>query len=319
MEKQAKLRHGNKKPMSSSTLGYLLIFIAGAIWGTGGTLVTYMTRMGASPAMTSFTAHFIAVIGLGLLILFTKGPKGFKITKRGLIFTIIMGIVTKAVFKLAYDSSVATVGASTGVVLLYTAPIFVAIMSVIFLKEKLRLNNYIALGLNLLGVVLMVTLGNFTSLNINPVGVFLGILAGFLHGLNTILAKFAGNDDDPLTKAFYMMLSSSAVLIFVAQPWSAANVALLTSGEFIFWALISGIVTGALGNFVYLKGLSMDVDASKAPVISSVEVIVATFMGVLILSEPMNWVGIVGMLIMIFSIYLMNKKPTAVETAEEVI
>lgn len=286
-----------------------MIFLAGIGWGTGGTWVTQMSKMGASSFLTGFTAHFFALPFLGTAILITKGWKGFKLTKRGLLFAVIMGMFTKGIFKMAYDTTVASVGVSTGAVLLYTAPVFVAVMSMLVFKEKLYANNFLALGMNLVGVFLMVTLGNLANFNVSPLGIAVGFLAAFLHASNTIMAKISGGSEDPLTMAFYMLVFSTILQGLISKPWTPTNLALLTDSTFLFWAVINAFITGTVCNLLYLKGLSTNVDASKAPIISSVEVIVATLMGVYIFSESMNFVGLVGMGLMLASIYLMNQEP----------
>lgn len=222
---------------------------------------------------------------------------------------------------MAYDTTISTIGVSTGAVLLYTAPVFVAILSMLVFREKLYRNNYIALAMNLIGVFLMVTLGNFSSLNIAPLGLLLGLISAFLHASNTIMAKISGSADDSLTMAFYVLVFSTITQGIFAQPWTDTNMALLTSGSFLFWAIINALITGALANLFYLKGLSTNIDASKAPIISSVEVIVASLMGVILFGEGMNWVGLLGIGLMLGSIYLMNMKPKELiggELSEEV-
>lgn len=297
------------KKLNNANLGYLLIFLAGAGWGTGGIWITNLNRLGATSLMTGFVGHFFALPFLALAIFATLGPKGFKISKRGLLFAAIMGIITKGAFKMAYDTSVSTVGMSTAAVVLYTSPVFVAILSMLVFKEKLKANNYLALAMNLIGVFLMVTLGNIWNLNINPLGIALGVTAAFLHASNTIMAKLAGDTDDSLTMTFYMLLFSTLLQGTFAQPWTSANLALFTDSEFLFWAVMNAFVTGALANLLYLKGMSTNIDASKAPVISSVEVIVASLLGVVLFSEPMNWIGLIGIGLMLASIYLMNREP----------
>lgn len=226
--------------------------------GTGGVWVTQMGELGASSLMAGFTGHLFALPVLALAILVTSGVKGFKISKRGLPFAVIMGVVTKGFFKMAYDTTIATIGLSTGAVLLYTSPVFVAIMSMIVLKEKLYTNNYLALAMNLIGVFLMVTLGNFANFNVAPIGIMFGLLSAFLHASNTIMAKLSGDSEDALTMAFYMLVFSSITQGIFAQPWTTTNIALLTSGQFLFWALINALITGAFSNLLYLKGMSMN-------------------------------------------------------------
>ena len=50
----------------------------------------------------------------------------------------------------------------------------------------------------------------------------------------------------------------------------------------------------------------MNVEASKATIIASVEVVVATLTGILLLSEKIGFVGFFGIAIMLISIVLMN-------------
>lgn len=270
-----------------------------------------MTALGASSFMTGFVGHFFAFPMLAIALLATRGSEGFQISRRGLIASMIMGIVTKGFFKMAYDTSIAVAGVSTAAVLLYTSPVFVAVMSRFVFKEHLAKHQFLALAMNLVGVFLMVTLGDISNLNIQPIGILLGLTAAFLHASNTIMAKFAGGSDDPLTMTFYMLLFSAITQSFVAQPLSAHNLALFASGEFLLFAFVNALVTGALANLLYLKGMSMGVEASKAPVLSSVEVVVATLSGVLLFSEAMNWIGIVGIVLMVLSIYLMNRPTKA--------
>lgn len=291
----------------SAMRGYIMIFIAGVLWGTTGFFVTKMTNLGAPAYLTAFTGHFFTLLPLLLFIILTKGVHALKISKRTLIFAIIMGVVTKGFFKLAYDSAIAIVGVSMAAVLLYTGPIFVAIMSVLILKEKLYLNNYIALFLNIIGVFLMVSGGNLSSLNISLLGLGLGILAAFLNASNTIVGKISSLDDvDPIVMTFYILIFSSITLGLVAQPWEGENLAFLKNGEFLFWAIINAITTGGVANLLYLWGLAYPIDVSKAPIFSSVEVIVSTLLGVFVFDESINNIGIIGIAIMLASIVIMN-------------
>lgn len=297
-------------------IGYLLIFMTGIGWGTSGYFVTQMAKMGASSFLTGFTGHFFAIFPLLLVILLTRGLAGLKISRRGLVFTLIMGIITKAFFKLAYDTTIAMIGVSSSAVLLYTAPVWVAMMSSVFFKERLRASHYLALVMNLVGVFLMVTLGDISSLNVASLGILFGLTAAWLHALNTVLAKVATSGDDPLTTTFYMLAVSAAVLALVAQPWKAENMVFLTNRTFLFWALANAFITGALSNLLYLMGLATPIDASKAPVISSVEVIVASLLGVALFNEPMNWIGVLGIALMLVSIVVINQAPDTDNQAE---
>ena len=154
-------------------------------------------------------------------------------------------------------------------------------MSMIFFKEKLRGHQHLAVLLNLVGCVLMVTGGNFSELNISGLGLTLGATAGFLYGLNTILGKVATSGDDSETMTFYMLLFSAITMAIFAKPWQHLD--LFTNSSFLFWTILNSVLTGLMANLLYLKGLSMNVEASKATIITSGEVVVATLSGVLLL------------------------------------
>lgn len=53
----------------------------------------------------------------------------------------------------------------------------------------------------------------------------------------------------------------------------------------------------------------MNVDAWKATIITSAEVVIATLTGVFLLKEEINLIGYFGIAIMLISIHLMNINP----------
>jgi len=260
--------------------------------------------MGASSLMTAFTGHFLALPPLLLYILAKKGTAGLKISKKGLLYSILLGVLTKGIFKLSLDTSMTLVGVATSTILMYLAPVWTAIMAMIFFKEKLRGYQKFALVLNLIGCVLMVTGGNFTKLNISGLGLALGLAAGFLYGLSTILGKVGTSEDDSMTMAFYMFLFSSITTAIFAKPWE--HIGLFSKGKFLLWALAGAGLSGTLANVLFFKGLSMGIDASKTTIVASIEVVVATVAGVFLLNEQINLVGYIGIVIMLASIVLMN-------------
>ena len=220
------------------------------------------------------------------------------------MYSALLGVLTKGIFKLALDTSMNLVGVATATILMYLAPVWTAIMAIIFFKEKLRGYQYIALLLNISGCVLMVTGGNFTEINISTLGLTLGLIAGFLYALSTILGKVATSGDDPVTMACYMLLFSSITTAIFARPWEHLH--LFTNKSFMFWAIPGGFLSGTLANILFLTGLSKGIDASKTTIIASIEVVVATVAGVFLLSEKISLVGYFGTIIMLASIVIMN-------------
>ena len=63
--------------------------------------------------------------------------------------------------------------------------------------------------------------------------------------------------------------------------------------------------------------MAKGIDASKATIVASIEVIVATLSGVFLLNEQINWVGYIGIIVMLASIVLMNINIPNVKGAAE--
>lgn len=265
---------------------------------------TKMSETGASSLMTAFAGHFLALPSLLIFLLVKKGIHGLKISAKGLAVSILLGVLTKGIFKLCLDTSMILVGIATSTILMYLAPVWTAIMAIIFFKEKLRGYQYFALILNIIGCTLVVTGGNFKKLNISGLGLALGLATGFLYGLSTILGKIGTSGDDSATMAFYMMVFSSITTAIFAKPW--VHLDLFIDSTFLFWAILGAVFSGTVANILFLTGLSMGIDASKTTIVTSIEVVVATLAGVLLLNEVIHLIGYFGIIIMLLSIVLIN-------------
>ena len=75
--------------------------------------------------------------GILAAVIALKNPALFKIHLRDIWIFIGSGILSMAFFSVCYFSTIIECGASVAVVLLYTSPVFVLILSAIFFKEKI--------------------------------------------------------------------------------------------------------------------------------------------------------------------------------------
>lgn len=80
--------------------GYLLVALSGSLWGIGGFFVTKMSSAGATSLMTAFAGQFLAFVPTLIYLLAKKGLAGLKISKKGLLYSFLLGVLTKGIFKL---------------------------------------------------------------------------------------------------------------------------------------------------------------------------------------------------------------------------
>ena len=284
--------------------GYILILIAGMLWGSIGLFVTILKALGAGSALIAFLRLGIGFILLLPMMYAMQGIELFKIDKKGLLLCLALGIFSQGLFNLSYNEAIRKMGVATASVLLYTAPLFVCIMSGIFFKEKIGKVKIAALLVNITGCILTVTGGDFTSIHFSVYGTVVGVTAGFLYALMTILGKTSIKDYSSLTIIFYSFLFGTLFLGVVLQPWNDMRGRM--NLYFIAAAIGFGLIPTVGSYFLYMNGLAKGLEASKVPVIASIETVVAAFIGIAVLHEAVSLAKLIGIGCVIASICLMN-------------
>lgn len=76
----------------------------------------------------------------------------------------------------------------------------------------------------------------------------------------------------------------------------------------LFWGFFYVLITTAIGYIFYYEGLKHITKSSKVPVIASVEVIVASLIGVVWYREHLGFISFLGIVAVLLFIILMNQK-----------
>ena len=293
--------------MDSELKSFIRIFITGCLWGTIGLFVKLMEAQGSSSSYTSFLRLFFGFCLLVLLTLFFEGPKAFLIGRRTLLSCILLGIVCQGIFNILYSRSISMNGMSVGSVLLYTAPIFTSITSMVLFKEKLNLLKWSALLVNVVGCSLTATGGNFSAAALAPLGILIGIGSGFTYAMTAVFGRIAMQEDSsPFAVATYNVLFGCLFVALFSRPWSTVENPF--NAKLLLLGLLFGLIPTALAYSFYFNGLSGITQTSKVPVVASVELVVATVIGVFAFDENMNAVKIVGILLVLLSILMFSRK-----------
>ena len=286
-------------------IGIFSLLIGGSLCGTLGLFSTHLLAAGATPMMTAFLRCAGGALFVIPLVLLSAGPGAFKITRKELGAVILIGIVGLGMNNFCYMTAMQEVGIASAAVLDYTAPGFLVLLSSVFFKDKLTLRKAAAVLLNFGGCAIMVTGGNFSELTFSPYGLFIGLLAGLSFALNNLFTRAFAKDMEPFTLTFYGFLFGALSLALVVQPWNgfgfaATPVNLLVAAGF-------GLIPTACGYGMYYKGVIFVRDKAMAPVISSIENIVACLLGFLVLSEYFNLWKAAGIAMVFLSILMIAR------------
>ena len=290
----------------SATRGYIEVFLAGTLWGCIGPFMQAMSNMGAGEGLISLMRQgFGCLMMIPVVMIACKGFKKLKVDRRSLFVLMLMGLFSEAIFNLCYSSAVTRVGVATAAVLLYTAPIFVMIMARVLYSELVTPVKILAIVLNLAGCTLTVTNGDFSGVSFAVTGVIFGVLAGFFYALVTIFGKYLGDNVDPYVTCFYNFLFGTFFLVLFTRPWTL-DFSVFTPKVYLLGAGI-GLCGTVLPYIFYMTGLTRPVEASKVPLIASVETVVAALLGVLLFHEAFGIAKLTGIILVFLSVAVINK------------
>lgn len=283
-------------------LGDILIIIAGLFWGSMGIFVRHLNDLGFSSIQVACLRLTTAGI-LFALILLIKDRKGFKIALRDIPLFLALGLVSILFFTCCYFTAIRLMTMSTAVILLYTSPIWVMVLAIIFLKEKFTIQKLIALILAFAGCVLVSGFGG----KVTVMGILVGLGSGLGYGLYSIFGTFALKKYSPYTVTCYTFLIAGLGSIFVSNPVDlVSKISAIENKPALFgFVLLTAVVTAVIPFLLYTLGLNMTT-AGKAAVLATVEPAAATLFGFFVMKETVGPVAIAGILLVFAAIIVLS-------------
>ncbi|WP_250504891.1 DMT family transporter [Bowdeniella massiliensis] len=285
--------------------------------GTLGRLATPLDPEGNRYIIGDFLAFgrmTTGAIGMLLIILAVKKFQKLKTTK--LSFTVVAGGLAIGASLALYVSSTLMTSIANAVFLIYTGPLFSAILAWIFLKEKISLRNAGFLLLVFLGMLMTIGIINYTTgeglhiglqLGADPnfpnkvIGDIFGLGSGVFYGLALFFYRYRG-DIDSEVRGFWNFIFGAIgaiiVMIFRMTTLDDTNPFAVMTGTNWLWALVLFVVCGlfAIGLLVVAGKHLLAVELST---IAYWECVVALILGALIWKESLTLIGTIGGLLII--------------------
>ncbi len=297
------------RPVNSrkSWIGIGCILLAGCLWGTTGIFSHIMNNyLGGDSDSMSFYRMVGAMITMAIYIAI-RNPQHFRIERRYLPIPIVQGVVTCCLFSLTYIAAIQYLGMSTAVILLYTSPIYVTILSRILFKERITKDKILALMINLVGCALTISGGSLDVGNLSFIGILLGLCGGLCYAFTPICGHYASvGHVHPETATFYAAVFALIALVILVPPWNYEG--LHMGVGLVVWTLCCGFLNLSLPLLLYMHGMTVITEPSKGPILASVENISAATWGVLLFGEFMNFWKFLGIALVLGSIVIMNRK-----------
>lgn len=297
----------------NNLIGSIEILIAGIIWGFIGYFVKELSTMGATSELITFFRVFFAFIFAAIVAMIMYGAESFILTREQLFWCFLDGILTQGIFNYCYSICVEKSGVAIAAVLLYTSPVFNAIISYFAFREKLGFKRNIVLGLNILGCIIAATALDFSFKTVSILGIFMGLMSGLTYGASPVLGKYANKNPNLFVVIAYNELFASLFVLLFLKPFSGIEI---ISKKMWIYGIMYGVLITGIAYMFYYDGVKRMTELSIVPVIASIEVAVAAFVGIMIYREPLNIINYIGIVIVIVSIVLMSSVSAKCKTKQ---
>jgi drug/metabolite transporter (DMT)-like permease len=286
-------------------IGILLIILAACFWGSMGIFVRKLGEYGFSSIQIVSIRITIAAL-VFCIILLIKDRTGFRISPWDISLFLGLGLGSILFFTVCYFSAIAIMSLSTAAILLYTSPIWIMLMSMLFFHEKMNSRKLVALVLAFTGCVLV---SGISGDGMTVTGILLGLGAGFGYGLYSILGTIALRKYSPYTVTTYTFVVAAMGSWIICQPVdliSKFKAAGSPSGLLLF-CILTAILTAVIPFLFYTLGLRT-VEAGRAGILATIEPLVATVIGMICFSEPVTILSGAGIVLILTAVVILNCK-----------
>ena len=240
------------------------------------------------------------------MVLLIKDRSGFKISLKDIPLFLGLGFGSILFFTVCYFTAINMMPLSTAAILLYTSPVWIMLMSILFFREKMDTRKLLALVLAFAGCVLV---SGISGEGMSLTGLLVGLGSGIGYGLYSILGKIALRRYSPFTVTTYTFIFAAVGSRFICRPadmfsrFSGAQ----DLGFLCVFCILTALITAVIPFLAYTLGLER-VEASKAGIIATIEPMVATLIGIVYFAEPLTIISGIGMILILAAVVILNLK-----------
>lgn len=280
----------------------LILLLTSFLWG--GNFVYSKFLIGhATPIMLTILRWTIAIIVLFPLV---KKNRGKMLPPKDAILPLfLMGITGVVFFNIFQFLAIAQTSAINTGLISTLNPLSIALASALFLHEKIKFRQLLAMLFSLFGVLVILSKGSLNrilSLHFNNGDLWM-VAAVMLWGIYSICGKWAMKRVPPVTATFYSgVLGVTLLLPFNLTHFHITNIDI----PFILALFYTGIVSTVVCMTLWNIGLQK-IGAVKAGIFLNFNPIFTAVLAFFILHETLKWAEFVGSIIVITGCFLFSR------------
>ncbi|EYR83181.1 DMT family transporter [Shinella sp. 838] len=272
--------------MDSKRTGYLFTLLAILIFSLQDAISKHLGSLYPPVfiAMLRFWAFGAFAMALG-----ARSPGGLKVvaaTKRPAL-QILRGVLLA--FQIVVTITAFTkVGLAHSQAILASGPIFVALLSMSLLGERVGWRRWTAIGIGLCGVLIILNPAGSAF----DMGVLLPLISALMFAVYVIATRLVSREDTASTSFFYTGVVG-AVAISLVGPFFWTN---LTPGDWLWMGLLC--ITGMSSHYFLIRAYDL-LDAAAVQPLTYLQVVLAAIIGVSVFGETLNLNMVLGSAIVV--------------------
>lgn len=292
----------------SSHYGFIAVLVASILWGTTGTAASY------APNLSPLAIGAIAMGGGGLLqaLLAHRNILGHLPQIRSYLPILLVGVISVAIYPLAFYSSMRMAGITIGTVIsIGSAPLFTALLEKFFDKKSLSKQWFISFIFGVIGVFLL-SIGESHShgstQNISTdqktIGIILGLIAALTYSLYSWAAKKMIDHGVDSKASMGLIFGFGALILLPTLFFTGSNLFDEPINLYVVGYMM--LIPMFLGYLLFGYALKT-ISASTATTLTLFEPLVAALFAVLLVGERLALIGWIGMILIFLCLAVLSK------------
>jgi drug/metabolite transporter (DMT)-like permease len=284
-------------------MGYLKIICAILIWSSLGIFIRKIELPNECiifySAMIAGVIQFISLLVSGLL----KEERQKKAEPGNTLFLLLSPLCFIANTMLFYFAFRNTTIANA-VLSHYTAPIFVAIMAPLLLKEKIKRTTWIAIILSSIGLWSILggtnPFSNISADSREGLGIIAGAMSGLAYAFLILIVKRIAS----VYSSLFITFIQNGITAIILLPFVLGTV---VPSQALPYLLIMGIFHSTIAPVLYVQGFR-SVKANEAAILGYFEPVGATILAFIFLHEVPGIEALLGGALILYSGYMIIMK-----------
>ena len=281
--------------MTAQQKGFIYTALSAVCFATGGLLIKLNTWSSMSiNGMRSFFAFFI------FLLYMTLTKHQFKFN-----WKVLLGVVANSMMGITFIMANKMTTAANAIVLQFTLPIYIMLLTWIFLKKKPDKVSVISGMISLVGIMFFF----FESLSLGGMtGNVLALVSGFFYAIVFLIKQIPDSDfESSAIISFVLNFVIGIPFILQETDWGIMN---MSTG------MLQGVVQIGLA-YIFLNMALDKVPPVGASLISMIEPILNPILVAIFYGEKIGKISFVGAIIVLASALFYNLRGTGVEENNE--